>query len=235
VVAANRDEYHARAARAAGWWPEGILAGVDLTAGGTWFGITHRGRWSLITNFREAVARDPDAPSRGALVTRALLVAQSPLEAAANVALEGERFHGFNLLIGDPVGAAYVSNRASGALQLRDGIYGLSNHLLDTPWPKLRRAKASVARWLRDGADREALFEVLRDERKAVECDLPSTGLSPERERMLSSVFIVSPDYGTRCSTVLTIASDGSASFVERSFDAAGKVTGEVAYEFATR
>src|SRR5579862_1649770 len=148
VIAANRDEFHAREATAAAWWPQGILAGMDRVAGGSWFGVTPSGRWSLVTNFREAVARDPAAPSRGSLVTRALLDATCPLESAAAIGSEGGRFHGFNLLVGDADGAAYVSNRSSGAIALGHGIYGLSNHLLDTPWPKLRRAKAAVAKWL---------------------------------------------------------------------------------------
>jgi uncharacterized protein with NRDE domain len=236
VVAANRDEYHSREAVAATWWPRGILAGMDRVAGGTWFGVTGAGRWSLITNFREAVARDPAAPSRGGIVTEALLDTAAPLPCAASIALDGARFHGFNLLIGDADGAAYVSNRASGAVALSAGIYGLSNHLLDTPWPKVRRAKAGIERWLDNrGATRENVFALLRDEQQAAGAELPATGLSLQRERMLSSVFITSPDYGTRCSTVLTIDSDGIAAFAERSFDAEGAMTSDIAYTFPTR
>jgi uncharacterized protein with NRDE domain len=236
VIAANRDEYHAREASTAAWWPQGILAGKDLVAGGSWFGVTRPGRWSLITNFREAVARDPDAPSRGSLVTGALLDSARPLVSAASIGLDGGRFHGFNLLIGDASGAAYMSNRASGAIALGQGIHGLSNHLLDTPWPKLRRAKAAVARWLAEGdALPSELLALLRDDTKALEQDLPSSGLSGERERMLSSVFIVTPDYGTRCSSILTVDAAGLAMFVERSFDATGAVTTEVDYAFSTR
>jgi uncharacterized protein with NRDE domain len=234
VIAANRDEFHAREATPAHWWPEGTLAGVDRVGGGTWFGVDGKGRWALITNFREGVPRDPNAPSRGTLVTRALADAAPPLACAAAITLDGWRYHGFNLLVGDPRQAAYGSNRASGALALTTGIHGLSNHLLDTPWPKLVRSKARLAAQVETGEMRlEPLFELLADRTQAEPATLPSTGVSAEWERLLSSAFIVDPRYGTRCSTVLTINRDGDARFAERSFDAYGRLTGEVAFEFA--
>jgi uncharacterized protein with NRDE domain len=234
VIAANRDEFHARAAAPAHWWEDGTLGGVDLAAGGTWFGVNPRGRWALVTNFREGVPRDPNAPSRGALVTRALAEAAPPLVCAAAIAADGVRYHGFNLLVGDVANGVYASNRASGALALGQGIHGLSNHLLDTPWPKLTRSKARFAACLaafNDGV--ESLFELLADRTQAEATALPVTGVTPEWERLLSSAFIVDSRYGTRCSTVLTIALDGSTRFVERSFDPHGRLTGEVAFEFS--
>lgn len=255
VIAANRDEYHARPASPAHWWSTGILAGRDLMGGGAWFGVTRSGRWALVTNFREGIPRDPNAPSRGELVTRALHDDSPPLLCAAAIASDGPRYHGFNLLVG--VGAAdhgdaaeprqvegsmprrrrvaaYTSNRASGAISLADGIHGLSNHLLDTPWPKLVRSKARLAAAL-DGPvlDLHAAFALLADRTPAESGDLPMTGLSRERERMLSSAFILSPEYGTRCSTVFTLKADGDARLIERSFDPEGKLTGEAAHSFA--
>jgi uncharacterized protein with NRDE domain len=249
VIVANRDEFHARPAAPAHWWTSGILAGQDLIGGGAWFGVTRSGRWALVTNYREGIPRDPDAPSRGRLVTAALLDPSPPLLCAAAIARDGARYHGFNLLVGEltPQGesetreslpddrstAAYVSNRASGAIALDEGIHGLSNHLLETPWPKLVRSKARLAAALDGQAlDTAAAFALLADRQPAEDAMLPLTGLSRERERMLSSAFIVSPDYGTRCSTVFTLARDGSANFVERSFDAAGNMTGEAAHAF---
>ena len=233
VIAANRDEFHARAAEPAHWWPEGILAGRDRVAGGTWFGVTREGRWALVTNFREGIPRDPSAPSRGALVSRALLEDTPPLVCAAAIAQEGDRYHGFNLLVGREKLAAYTSNRASGAIGLTCGIHGLSNHLLDTPWPKVRRSKARLKTWLDAKDDSVApLFELLADRTPAQDAALPITGVSRTWERLLSSPFIASPDYGTRCSTVLTIGHDGAACFVERSFDARGVLAGELAHEF---
>lgn len=234
VIAANRDEYHARAADAAQWWPEGFLAGRDRVGGGTWFGVTRQGRWSLVTNFREGIARDPRAPSRGALVTLALRAAESPLAHAAQVAVDGQRFHGFNLLVGDIAAAAYAANRSSGGIVLGDGVYGLSNHLLDTPWPKLVRSKQRLREVLQSDRDIvAAAFALLADREPASVASLPATGVSAHWERVLSPSFIVTDDYGTRCSTVLTIDSAGDARFVERSFDPGGRLTGEVAQSFA--
>lgn len=233
VIAANRDEFHARAAAPAHWWDDGVLAGRDLVAGGTWFGVTRTGRWALITNFREGIPRDPYAPSRGELVTRMLHDAASPLRSSAALLPEGGRYHGFNLLVGDGSDAAFVSNRASGALALGEGIHGLSNHLLNTPWPKLLRSKARLAEWLSDDDPAiEAAFAILADRAPASDTALPATGISPQWERLLSSPFIVSPDYGTRSSTVLLIARGGSARFIERSFDADGDAVGQVAFDF---
>ncbi|HEV8255895.1 MAG TPA: NRDE family protein [Casimicrobiaceae bacterium] len=236
VIAANRDEFHARVAAPAHWWKDCTLAGVDLAAGGTWFGVNARGRWALVTNFREGIPRDPNAPSRGGLVTRALAEAAPPLVSAAEIAADGVRYHGFNLLVGDVANGVYASNRASGALALGKGIHGLSNHLLDTPWPKLTRSKARFAACLAASDDGvEPLFELLADRTQAEATALPVTGVAPEWERLLSSAFIVDSRYGTRCSTVLTIAHDGSARFVERGFDPHGRLTGETAFEFFVR
>ena len=118
VIVANRDEFHARAAEPARWWDEGFLAGRDLVAGGSWFGVTRSGRWALITNFREGIPRDPYAPSRGELVMRMLREAASPLRSSAALLPDGGRYHGFNLLVGDDIEVAFASNRASGALSL---------------------------------------------------------------------------------------------------------------------
>jgi uncharacterized protein with NRDE domain len=235
LIAANRDEFHARAAEPAKWWPEEILAGRDSVGGGTWFGVTRRGRWALITNYREGVPRDPAAPSRGELVRVALRDATPPVACAARLAVDGTRYHGYNLLIGDALGAgaAYTSNRASGGVSLDRGISGLSNHLLETPWPKLLRAKARLATAMSSRVDPiEAAFELLADRERAPAASLPSTGVSPEWERLLSSAFIVHRDYGTRCSTVLAIDSNGHARFIERSFDATGQSHGEAVFDF---
>src|SRR6185436_9904798 len=233
VIAANRDEFHARAAEAAHWWDEGVLAGRDAVAGGSWFGVTRSGRWALITNFREGIPRDPYAPSRGQLVMRVLCDVASPLRSSAALLPDGGRYHGFNLLVGDDSDVAFASNRASGALSLGAGVHGLSNHLLDTPWPKLLRSKARLAAWLADDdLAIETGFALLADCRPAGDAHLPATGVSPQWESLLSSPFIVSPEYGTRSSTVLLIARDDSARFIERSFDAAGRTPGEVAFDF---
>ena len=236
VIAANRDEFHARAAEPAHWQPSGVLAGRDLVAGGTWFGVNASGRWALVTNYREGAPRDANAPSRGELVLCALADEAAPLVCAAAIAAEGERYHGFSLLVGVAATAAYASNRASGAIALGPGIYGLSNHLLETPWPKLALSKKRLAAWAASGSERlQPLFELLGDRHQVEPAALPATGVSPEWERLLSSPFIVDPRYGTRCSTVLAIAQDGRARFEERSFDALGRESGRTAFDFELR
>jgi uncharacterized protein with NRDE domain len=233
AIAANRDEFHAREAAPAHWWTDGKLAGLDRVGGGTWFGVDATGRWALVTNYREGVPRDPAAPSRGALVARALSDRARGLECAAAIARDGWRYHGYSLLVGEVARAAYTSNRASGALALPHGVVGLSNHLLETPWPKVVRCKARMIAWIASGSDAtEPLFELLADRAQAEVATLPSTGVSPNWERRLSSAFIVDGVYGTRCSTVLTISRKGEARFIERSFDRDGVPTGEVQFEF---
>jgi uncharacterized protein with NRDE domain len=238
IVAANRDEFHARAAQPAHWWPDApILAGRDLAAGGTWLGVSRSGRYAFVTNVREPDRRDPAAPTRGTLVPRTLDDAL-PLEAALAAALrDGVAMNGFNLLAGDAGRAYWASNRTSGLQALARGVHGVSNAALDTPWPKLVRTRAAVAQWVRQAGDRhddlEALFAVLADSRSAPDSELPRTGVPLEWERRLSAAFIRSPEYGTRCSSVLLVGRDGRVRFVARSFAPPGRPTGEVDLAFA--
>ena len=240
VVAANRDEFHARAARPAHWWDEAegesILAGRDLTQGGTWLGVTRGGRWGFVTNVREPGRHDPRAPSRGALVPSLLRSAAAPADAVAATVVNAHGYNGFNLVGGEAIHAAFGSNRGKRAMALRLGIHGVSNAQLDTPWPKLVRAKAGLAAWAaRASDDLDPLWAVLGDRTLAGDEELPDTGLPRERERLLSSPFIVADGYGTRCSTLLTLARDGEVRFIERSFDADGAMAGEVAFRFSSR
>jgi uncharacterized protein with NRDE domain len=143
------------------------------------------------------------------------------------------RHNGFNLVAGTGREAHWGSNRATAPRALETGVYGLSNAALDTPWPKVVRTKTALADWCARGdTDVEPLFELLGDRAGAPDAELPATGLTRERERLLSAPFIVSAEYGTRCSTVLTVGCDGTARFVERSFDAAGRPTGVVDERF---
>ncbi len=235
VIAANRDEYHARPAAPATWWDTGILAGRDLKEGGTWLGVDRRGRFALLTNVREPSRHDPGAPSRGTLVPRLLGSDAAPSVALPELVAAGSRHNGFNLVAGDASELLWGSNRASLPPSLAPGIYGVSNHLLDTAWPKVGRTKTAFARCCATpGAtdDPAPLFALLRDTERAPDEALPATGVPLEWERLLSAPFIVSPTYGTRCSTVVTIDNDGNVRFVERGFDPAGNATGEVDYRF---
>jgi uncharacterized protein with NRDE domain len=233
VIAANRDEYHARAATPAAWWQEGWLAGRDLAGGGTWLGITRAGRWALLTNVREPARHDPKAPSRGALVIRILAAADEPGVALGSAITDANGYNGFNLLAGDRDTACWGSNRADGPHTLARGIHGLSNAALDTPWPKVTRSKTALAAWCATAdTDLDAVFALLGDRAIAPDSALPATGIPLPRERQLSSPFIVGDDYGTRCSTVIAITPAGQARFVERSFDAAARLVGERDHRF---
>jgi uncharacterized protein with NRDE domain len=234
VVAANRDEYHARPAVPAEWWDEGWLAGRDLAAGGAWFGITRTARWAFVTNVRDPSRNDPAAPSRGALVPAVLANAAPPRASVARVIAGAQACNGFNLVAGSGATAAWGSNRADAARTLSPGVHGLSNAALDTPWPKVTRTKAALAAWCaRADRDLAPLFAMLGDTTGAPDPELPATGIPLERERLLAAPFILGPTYGTRCSTILTIDREGEAYFVERTFDAHGTATGDREFRFA--
>ncbi len=222
VVAANRDELYARPTAPADWWSDApeLLAGRDLRSGGTWMGITRGGRFAAVTNVREGLAPAAGELSRGALVAGFLRSAAAPEAFLRQVEPHGERYAGFNLLVGDGCTLAYGSNRAPGVRVLEPGVYALSNHRLDTPWPKVVRARRAmedaVAAAEGDGWD-AGLWEMLADRVAAADDGLPDTGVGRERERLLSSPFIATEAYGTRASTVLTVAAEGEVRFVERS------------------
>ena len=236
VVAANRDEYHARPAAPAAWWDQGFLAGRDLEAGGTWFGVTRSARWAFVTNVRDPSRFDPHAPSRGVLVPAVLEDAESPADSVGRIVAGAVGCNGFNLVAGVAFEARWGSNRSDRSKSLSPGIYGLSNAALDTPWPKVQRTKAALAAWCtRADAGLAPLFAMLGDRSGAPDEALPATGIPLDRERLLAPPFIVSDTYGTRCSTVLTVTRDGDAHFIERSFDASGAVTGEIDQRFAVR
>lgn len=238
IVAANRDEFHERPAAPLAWWSDGapLLAGRDLQAGGAWMGVTRNGRFCAVTNFRDRQAGPaPDAPSRGTLVPGFLATGAEPIEFAENLRASAARFAGFNLVAGGLQSLCYYSNRAGAApRQLDPGIYGLANHELDSPWPKLVRARTRLAAEI-DGRDPgiAALFDLLADREPADDLALPDTGLPLEMERAMSSPFVLHPRYGTRCSTVLLAGHDGRTVAAERRFDAAGRLTGATRIEFA--
>ncbi|TXG96579.1 MAG: NRDE family protein, partial [Zoogloea sp.] len=192
VVAANRDEFFARPAAEAGWWQDrpGVFAGRDREAGGTWLGLSRSGRFAGLTNFRDPARQRPDAPSRGALVADFLAGEESTDAALARLTQEGPRYNGFNLLLSDGDSLGIYESESGSARHLEPGLYALSNHLLDTPWPKVLAGKSRLARALRALPDDTPLAELLRDDRPAADAELPRTGVSLAWERMLSSAFI---------------------------------------------
>lgn len=243
VVAANRDEFLARPALPAHWWSDApdLLAGRDLEGGGTWMGITRSGRFAALTNYRDPTLHRPDAPSRGILVRNCLTAAANADSDADStlrrIAAVSPDYAAFNLFVSDGSHLG-IHESTTGAVRLLEaGIYGLSNHLLDTPWPKVRLARerfsAALVRLPEDGED--ALLPLLRDDTAAPDNHLPETGVSAQWERLLSPAFIRAPGYGTRCSTVITMRRDGDVRFVEWTWDEQGALASEVRHRFTAR
>lgn len=222
IMAANRDEFYDRPSAPADFWSErpDILAGRDLKEGGTWCGVTKGGKFAALTNFRDPLSVRAGAPSRGNLVRRYLEGDYTAEEFLGFLRKEGSAYNGFSIIFGTVKGLFYYSNRGAEA-RIVPGIHGLSNALLGTPWPKVNRGIASMTAVLNGGSnlDVETFFAFLRDETKPADDELPDTGVGYEWERILSSVFIRSPIYGTRSSTVIMLVEGGGGVFVERSLN----------------
>lgn len=222
IVAGNRDEFYSRKTAVADFWADhpDVLAGRDLEAMGTWLGVTSGGKIAMLTNYRDPKNIDPAAPSRGKLVSDFLIQGGHPGAYLDSVAREGKKFNGFNLLTGTTDELWYYSNYQGAVQKLNDGLYGLSNHLLDTPWPKVVRGKDKLREHLATPQpDPEFFFKVLYDEDVAPDEQLPSTGLPLDRERALSSMFIKTSGYGSRCTTVIMVDRANNVFFSERNFN----------------
>ena len=244
VVAANRDEFHARPTARAEWWRDHprILAGRDLTAGGTWLGLTRSGRFAALTNYRDperlraaasgAAKAGVAMPSRGLLVTSLLESGASVAEGLAYLREVGANYDAFNVIFSDGRRLGIYESVLKRGRVLGPGIYGLSNHLLDTPWPKVQTAKNRLEAALSGLTDTAPLLALLRDDQPASDEQLPQTGVGLEWERLLSSAFVRAPDYGTRSSTIIRIDARGRAYFEERSWDSLGADIGRTCLQF---
>jgi uncharacterized protein with NRDE domain len=236
IACANRDEFYDRPATPAGPWPGNpdIIAGRDLLGGGSWMGVTRRGprgpKFAALTNIRAPADFRPDAPSRGALVADFLHGDHDAPAYLERIAAGAEAYNGFNLILGDREGMYWFSNRAAGdernGRALEPGIYGVSNGLLDAPWPKVLRTKAAFASLLLQGAPEEAYFEILADTTRAPDMRLPQTGVPIDVERQLSAVCIETPGYGTRTSTVVKLYQEGEPELHERILKPDGQAAG---------
>ena len=227
IVAANRDEFHARPTASAAVWPgerQPLFAGRDLEAGGTWMGVTGDGRFAALTNYRGPAATELNPSSRGGLVTGFLTGMASAEEYIAALEPDGHRYNGFSVLVHDGDSLYCYSNRAGQVTQVAAGVHGLSNHLLDSPWPKVTRGTAAIERYLEHTDDVpslvEPLFDLLSDRAQPADLELPDTGVGLARERELAPMFVHGELYGTRSSTVVLIDRDGRITAEERSFDA---------------
>jgi uncharacterized protein with NRDE domain len=237
ILAANRDEYYERHSEPPHFWEDAphLLAGRDLVAGGTWLGITRNGRIAAVTNYRDPASVKPNAPSRGKLVSDFLASDLDPLSYLELIRPEKDRHNGFNLILGSLDRITWYSNRSGEATQLLPGVYGLSNHLLDTPWPKVVRSKAMFEEVLHTTGQisAESLFLLLKDQTMATDDRLPRTGVPTEWERILSPIFITSPTYGTRSSTVILIDKEDRVTFLDRTFNGSSDSVTTCEFRFA--
>ncbi len=234
ALAGNRDEFHARPTLPAAFWPDHpeILAGRDLQSGGTWLGVTRTGRFAAVTNYRDPSQFELQRRSRGAL-TREFLLGNAPPKAwLETLKAHLTDYNDFNLLVGDTTQLCCLESRTGAIIPLPPGLYGLSNHLLDTPWPKVRAAKAGLATLLASAPESmdllaRQMMELLADPHPYPDALLPDTGIPLERERLISAAFIRDPLYGTRSTSVLLRRRDGATWFAERCFNPAGAPTDE--------
>jgi uncharacterized protein with NRDE domain len=226
VLAANRDEFHARPTRNAQWWPDkpGVVGGRDLQAGGTWLALHKSGRFATVTNFRDAQPTSPKHRSRGHLVTGFLEGNSSPKDYLEEI--DENAYAGFNLIVGTVSEVAYLSNRENGTRELSPGTYGLSNALLDGPWHKVESSRQKLAAMLAEGSVNEtSLIRLMNDRNKG----------DFTRAHAITAPFIVMPDYGTRCTTVVLADRNGNWHLTERRFSATGDTSGESRFTFSAQ
>ncbi len=234
VVAANRDEFYARPAESAHFWDDApdILAGRDLSAGGTWLGVSRTGRFATVTNFAEE--GPSEAPlSRGRLPERFLAGSDDAHHFAHH--LHGSRYRGFNLLLWDGRTLAYTSNRGH-SQDLEPGVYGLANAELGATWPKVLRGREALRRAIEAGANPDTLLELLADRQVPPDEDLPRRGRPLELERRVAPCFIAGEDYGTRASTAVVFERRAGGAlrvrFAEQAYGPGGDPGGRVDHEF---
>jgi len=234
IVAANRDEFHKRSTRDAQWWSDkpDILGGRDLQAGGTWLALNRNGRFATVTNFRDASPPSANLLSRGHLVTGFLESKLGPRDYLETI--RESAYAGFNLIVGTAKEVAYLSNREEGIRTLNPGTYGLSNALLDGPWHKVESTKAGMSSLLTDDLVNETrLMRLMNGRSKAPVAEVETGRLNFETAHAVSAPFIVMPEYGTRCTTVVLSDNHGRWRFTERRFDPAGRQTGESKFSFS--
>jgi len=237
VFAANRDEAYERPSAAAEFWRDDprIFGGRDLEKGGSWLALTLSGRIAAVTNFRDGVPRKSFPRSRGELTAGFLRGTEDPRAYLERAMTAAGDYGGYTLIAGTLERLFWCSNRAAGVGEIAPGVHGLSNHLMDTPWPKVREGKLRLAGLLVADEVRltTELFEILADRSPAPDAELPDTGVGLQRERELSASFVAGDRYGTRASTVLLIGRNNEVVFIERAFGARGVSIGNTERRFA--
>ncbi len=221
ILAANRDEFYQRPTAAMDFWQENpsILAGKDMEHGGTWFGINTKGRFAALTNYRDLSTLRQNAPSRGNIIVNFLESDHNMLDDLKILREKASCYNGFNLLVGNGHHLYHFSNQNQKITPVPPGVHGLSNHFLNTPWPKVATGKKALARAIHaDNLTPETLFDLLSDSSHPPDHLLPDTGVGLEWEQLLSPMFIKSPSYGTRSSVVMCITSQGEIQVTERTY-----------------
>lgn len=238
IFAANRDEFYQRPTRAARFWDDhpDVLAGKDLAAGGTWLGINRSGRFAALTNYRDPSIVKEDPPSRGQIVLDYLQQNTEPYSFLEKLDKQSSKYMGFNILTGSPDNLLHYSNQEQKINTVEPGVHGLSNHLLDTPWPKVQQSKKDLNKLIESNTvTKEALFDILKNDQPAPENKLPETGIPKELEKQVSPIYIKGEQYGTRSSTILLIDKEGNAFFEERRFkDATHEIDEINRFQFKT-
>ena len=226
ILAANRDEFYDRPTKSMHIWPDkpGILAGRDLKGGGTWLGITRNQRFAALTNFRDPANIKFQAPSRGMILTDFLESSKTPQAFLSKLSKSSDQFNGFNLLLSDRNDFFYFSSQTGEYQKLKPGFYGLSNHHLNTDWPKVKKGTQLLKKSIQAldgmvGPKADILFEILKDTTFPPDKDLPDTGIGFTWEKLLSPIFIQSPEYGTRSSSVILMDMTGSTRVLEQNFN----------------
>ncbi len=226
ILAANRDEFFARPTAAMDFWHDNpsILAGRDLKEGGTWLGMNRNGKFAALTNYRDPASVKNNLPSRGQIIKDYLTSNNSAADFLEKLQKQADSFNGFNLVLSDENSLFWFSNQGGKPEQLGPGIYGLSNHLLNTPWPKIKKGRKALEKTVlnKENLSAEALFHLLENKSIPHDSELPDTGVGIEWERILAPIFINSKDYGTRSSSVIIMNNDGHAFIAERGFNEKG-------------
>ena len=236
ILAANRDEFHSRPTQDAHWWPDkpDVLGGRDLQAGGTWLALHKTGRFATLTNFQDAQPPSPKLRSRGHLVTGFLDSNSTPRDYLGMI--DEDAYAGFNLIVGTVNEVAYLSNREQGTRELAPGTYGLSNALLDGPWHKVESSRHKLASMLvTDAINETSLMRLMNDRNKAPVDEVEKGRLDFNTAHAITAPFIVMPEYGTRCTSVVLANNNGNWQFAERRFSPSGEISGESRFSFAAR
>jgi len=236
IIAANRDEFLDRPAKQIDFWSENsnILAGKDLTAGGTWLGVTKTGYFAMLTNYRDLSNLKANAPSRGKLVLDYLAGELDPRAYLKALNSTASKYNGYNIILGTLDDPWYYSNQNNKIYQLGSGLYGLSNALLDTKWPKVERGKEKFADIIsHDVINVESIFSFMNDRTLAEDEQLPDTGIGYEKEKLLSSLYIEMPGYGTRNTTIILKDNEGKVEVIDRAYNRNNNSTSDKEFKFS--